>query len=191
VFSVFFTHTLSPRAVFDYILEHRSFVCVWASPSLSGRNMRPRIACELLIALPVVLAYVPPEQQRHEQLVALQATFSRFNGHGLSGTISQDELPNFLRRVVSTMSSPALSQEELAERSSDLTKKFMSHLPSSPKQQVSLQELMQVAEKLIGEPQLPATEDSLPDRGRLGTRLPIVTLLCAFHSLFPLSLMRS
>ena len=83
-----------------------------------------------LVAL-AMAGYIPPETYRHEQLTAMQAAFSRFGAQGLQGTIAKEGLANFLRFVVSSMNSAAVPQEQVLERSSELTRQLMPHLPDA------------------------------------------------------------
>ena len=70
------------------------------------------------------------EHLRHQEVTAMAGAFSRFGGQGLAGSVDAQELPNFLRYVVSSMASPAAPQDQVVARSSELTEQLMQHLPS-------------------------------------------------------------
>ena len=83
----------------------------------------------LLTLAQAAVAMLPSEQHRHDQLTAMQAAFSRMNAGGIGGTIERQDLPNFLRYVVASMTSSSLSQGELIARSSVLTQQLVERLP--------------------------------------------------------------
>ena len=81
------------------------------------------------LAATLLLSYLPPEQHRHDQLTAMQAAFSRFSGGGADGSIDRQELPDFVRFVVTAMNSQAVPPEQAIARSTELTQRLMGHLP--------------------------------------------------------------
>ena len=83
---------------------------------------------------------------RHEQLMAVQAAFTRFNGDGVAGTIERHDLPNFIRFVVASMNAAATPQNEIIEQSSVITRRFDDHLPSQASR-ISLADIMDAAAK--------------------------------------------
>jgi len=106
---------------------------------------------------------------RREQLTATQAAFSRFSAVGIGGTIERQDLPNFLRYVVTSMSTSALPQAELSARSSELTQQLLGHLPPNAVQ-LSVSDIMQAAEKVLITPPT-STDDELPsERGNMGSK---------------------
>jgi hypothetical protein len=128
--------------------------------------MRARVLLAVaLCALPLHLAYMPPEQYRHEQLTAMQAAFSRFSGTDASGTLERQDLPDFLRFVVTAMNSAAMPKEQVIERSTELTSQLMKHLPDSSS--LTLDDLLRGTEKIISYP-APTAEEEESERGRLG-----------------------
>lgn len=84
----------------------------------------------MMISL-AISAYVPPEQLRHEQVVAMSSAFSRFRGQGLDGAVEKQELPQFVGLVVRSMNSPAVQSEHVDARSSALTQQMLAHLPAT------------------------------------------------------------
>ena len=70
------------------------------------------------------------EHLRHQEVTAMAGAFSRFGGQGLAGSVDAQELPNFLRYVVSSMASPAAPQDQVVARSSELTEQLMRYLPA-------------------------------------------------------------
>ena len=122
----------------------------------------------LLLALDTTRAYVPPEEYRHEQLVAMKAAFSRFGAAGPGNTLDKQDLPDFVRFVVGAMNSPAVPAEKVAERSSELTLKLMDHLPSD-QPHFSLVDILRGAEQIIEYP-TPSAEEESYERGRLGSK---------------------
>jgi|TARA_B110000196_G_C20548332_1_gene387623 hypothetical protein len=80
-----------------------------------------------LLCAPLVAAR---EHLRHQEVTAMAGAFSRFRGQGLAGSVDAQELPTFLRYVVSSMASPAAPQDQVVARSSELTEQLMQHLPA-------------------------------------------------------------
>ena len=125
-----------------------------AVPPLLRRTFAARSSCACLccaLVARVANALIPPEQVRREQLTATQAAFSRFSADGIGGTIERQDLPNFLRYVVTSMSTSALPQAELSARSSELTQQLLGHLPPQAVQ-LSVSDIMQAAEKVLFTP---------------------------------------
>ena len=122
----------------------------------------------LLLAVGGCDGYVPPAQHRHEQLTAMEAAFSRFSTEGVSGSVDRQDLPNFLRNVIASMSSPGITQDELIARSTRLTTQLMEKLPAE-KSRFDLQDILQATEHVIVQPQ-PTEEEESVERGRLGAR---------------------
>ena len=86
------------------------------------------------MAVPALLLCAPlaasRDHHRHQEVTAMAGAFSRFGGQGLAGSVDAQELPDFLRYVVSSMASPAAAQDQVAARSSELTEQLMQHLPA-------------------------------------------------------------
>ena len=97
-------------------------------------GFRPDTVALLMLLPSLVLLCAPMaasrEHHRHQEATAMAGAFSRFGGQGLAGSVGVQELPNFLRYVVSSMASPAAPQDQVVARSSELTKELMQHLPS-------------------------------------------------------------
>ena len=98
----------------------------------------------------------------------MAGAFSRFGGQGLAGSVDAQELPNFLRYVVSSMASPAAPQDQVVARSSELTEQLMRYLPAG-KQEFSLEDILQSTEKIIPQPEV-ATDTTESERGQLGSK---------------------
>lgn len=146
-------------------------VVEWAARSCKvGENMaheqlRTIIALAATMLPSFANCHIPAEQHRHEQLTAMQAAFSRFNG-GISGTVDTQDLPNFLRYVVASMQPAAMDQQELISRSSELTTRLTDHLPD--RRLLTLNDILNATEKiLIYPPEVEETEEA-NERGRLG-----------------------
>ena len=77
----------------------------------------------------LLVAYIPPEQYRHEQITAMQSAFSRYGAQGLDGAIDKQDLQEFLRYVVGSMNSAAVPQDQVAARSADLSMQLLAQLP--------------------------------------------------------------
>ena len=86
------------------------------------------------MAVPALLLCAPlaasRDYHRHQEVTAMAGAFSRFGGQGLAGSVDAQELPDFLRYVVSSMASPAAAQDQVAARSSELTEQLLQHLPT-------------------------------------------------------------
>ena len=85
-----------------------------------------------MIALLLLLApqaYFPPEDIRHEHLLSMQAAFSRFSGSGPGGSVERQQLPNFVRFVVTNMHSASVPADQVVKKSTELTEKLARHLP--------------------------------------------------------------
>jgi hypothetical protein len=106
---------------------------------------------------------------RREQLTATQAAFSRFSAVGIGGTIERQDLPNFLRYVVTSMSTSALPQAELSARSSELTQQLLGHLPPNAVQ-LSVSDIMQAAEKVLITPPTSTDDELSSERGNMGSK---------------------
>jgi hypothetical protein len=160
-------------------------------------NDQPRSAyynhMALAVALQLVASYIPPEQYRHEQISSLQSAFSRFGTQGLDGAIAKQDLPDFLRFVAASMNSPSLPQEQVQDRSAELSKQLMAQLPADvsrtpldtcaagipvvslslrpQRARYSLDDMLRGTERLLVYP--PPTQDELEsERGRLGACKP-------------------
>jgi len=126
----------------------------------------------LLFALAMGSAHAlaQSEQHRHEQLTAMQAAFSRFGSQGAGGALARQDVPNFLRYVVSTMNSVELPQNEFIARSSELTRQLVEYLPPQATQ-LTLADVVRAADKIIIPP--PASQDGDLDKhahGRQGSK---------------------
>lgn len=115
-----------------------------------------------------VVAYIPPENHRHEQLSAMHAAFSRFGAAGPGKMLDRQDLPDFLRFVVGAMNSPSIPPDKVVERSTELTHRLVSHLPEGASQ-FSLEDILRGAEKIIDYP-TPTAEEAASERGRLGSK---------------------
>ena len=95
----------------------------WSLQNFSWRAMlAPFLLCTPMAA--------SREHLRHQEVTAMAGAFSRFGGQGLAGSVDAQELPNFLRYVVSSMASPAAPQDQVVARSSELTEQLMRYLPA-------------------------------------------------------------
>ena len=124
----------------------------------------------LLFHLAMAGAYIPHEQQRHDQLSAMSAAFSRF-GAAEGGTLARRDLPDFLRFVVASMNSAAMPPDQVAQRSTELTQKLVAHLPSEgEKPRLSLEDILQATDKILARTEPPMNEDLENERGLLGSK---------------------
>ena len=143
-----------------------------AVPPLLRRTFAASSSCACLccaLVARVANALIPPEQVRREQLTATQAAFSRFSADGIGGTIERQDLPNFLRYVVTSMSTSALPQAELSARSSELTQQLLGHLPTQAVQ-LSVSDIMQAAEKVLITPPTSTDDELSSERGNMGSK---------------------
>ena len=122
----------------------------------------------LLLLAPLACAYVPPEDIRHNQLVAMQSAFSRFSSGGVGGSIAFAELPEFVRFVVTAMNSDGLPAEKVSARSTELTQRLMTHLPKGA-ERLTLTDVLRATEKIIVYPQ-PSAEELSDERGQQGSK---------------------
>ena len=98
----------------------------------------------------------------------MAGAFSRFGGHGLSGSVGRQEFPDFLGHVVSSMASPSVPRDQVMARSAELTKQLMQHLPAH-KQRYSLDDILQGTNKILPQPQV-TSEATSNERGQLGSK---------------------
>ena len=114
------------------------------------------------------LAYIPPDQFRHEQLGAMHAAFSRFSGGDAEGSIERKDLPDFVRFVITAMNSPGVPPEQVIARSTELMQRLMVQLPQGASS-YTLGDILRATESSIVYPK--ATEAELNDeRGQLGSK---------------------
>ena len=126
------------------------------------------MAAAVLALVFTSLAYIPPEQFRHEQLSAMQAAFSRFSGGDAEGSIERKYLPDFIRFVIKSMNTPGGSPEQVIARSSELTDRILGQLPQGAPS-YTLGDVLRATESIIVYPK--ATEAELNDeRGQLGSK---------------------
>ena len=125
----------------------------------------------LVSASLLLLAYLPPEQYRHEQLAAMRAAFSRF-GAADDGALNREDLPDFLRFVITAMNSAATPPEQVVARSTELTQQLVSRLPPhEAKPRLSLADILRATEQTLTYPApAPAAEEQTNERGRLGSK---------------------
>ena len=98
----------------------------------------------------------------------MQAAFSRFSAGGTDGSIEEQELPNFVRFVVTAMNSPGVPPDQVISRSTELTQRLMSQLPQGAPR-FTLGDVLRATESIIEYPS--ATEEELSDeRGQLGSK---------------------
>ena len=121
------------------------------------------------LAATLLLSYLPPEQHRHDQLTAMQAAFSRFSGGGADGSIDRQELPDFVRFVVTAMNSQAVPPEQAIARSTELTQRLMGHLPPGAAP-LTLSDVLRATEKILVYPKLQPEEEASNERGQLGSK---------------------
>lgn len=100
----------------------------------------------------------------------MRSAFSRFSA-AEGGSIDRQDLPDFLRFVVSSMNSAAVPPEQVIARSTELTQQLMEHLPPlATKAQLSLEDILRATEKTLAHPLPAANDEGGHERGRLGSK---------------------
>ena len=112
------------------------------------------LVCALV---PLIVASAEPSQQRHGQMMAVQAAFSRFSQQGVGGLIDRQDLPNFLQILIASMDPGTLPEKERIERNTKLTLKMVENLPPD-QNQFSVADVLRAAQKLISQDEARASE---------------------------------